>query len=192
MSQILDLTKLYSTTQVEEAKKKDTEFESIEAGGYVCKIVDAILNQDKKYIELDLDIAEGPHAGYFQKLEDRAGFWGLKNFMSYKETVLSKFLKTCTAFNNSNPNYNFDPMRNGGADVDSLIGKTIGVVIGKEEYKSKSGEVRQKDVASNITEVTKIREGKFRVPDVKKLESTAPNDSDFMTIDPKDSGNIPF
>ena len=194
MSQVLDLTKMYSAEQAEEAKKKSDDFETIEAGGYVCKIVDAILNQDKKYIELDLDISEGPHAGYFQRLEDRAGFWGLKNFMSYKESVLGKFLKTCTAFNNSNPNYNFDPMRNGGADVDTLIGKSIGVIIGKEEYKSKAGEVRQKDVATNITEVSKIRDGKFKVPELKKLEdsTTGKSDSDFMTIDPKSSGEIPF
>lgn len=194
MSQVLDLTKMYSAEQAEEAKKKSDDFETIEAGGYVCKIVDAILNQDKKYIELDLDISEGPHAGYFQRLEDRAGFWGLKNFMSYKESVLGKFLKTCTAFNNSNPNYNFDPMRNGGADVDTLIGKSIGVIIGKEEYKSKAGEVRQKDVATNITEVSKIRDGKFKVPELKKLEdaSTGKSDSDFMTIDPKSSGELPF
>ena len=190
MAQVLDLTKLYTAEQVEEAKNKDTEFESIEAGGYVCKIVDAILNLDKKYIELDLDIMEGPHSGYFQKLEDRAGFWGLKNFMSYKESVLPKFLKTCTVLNNSNANFNFDPMRNGGADVDSLVGKMVGVVIGKEEYKSKEGKIRLKDVATNITEVSKIREGKFRVPDIKKLES---ND-DFMNVGSgsNGSGDVPF
>ena len=188
MAQILDLSKTYTKEQVEEAKKKDTEFDDIEAGGYICKIVDAILNIEKKYIEIDLDIVEGPHAGYFQRLEDRAGFWGLKNYMSFKESVLSKFLKTCTAFNNSNPNYNFDPMRDGGSDVDSLIGKTIGVVIGKEEYKSKSGEIRQKNVASNITEVSKIREGKFKVPDVKKLET---KDDSFMNVS-GGSSSVPF
>ena len=191
MAQILDLSKLYTTDQVEEAKNKDVgEYESIEAGGYICKVVDAILNTEKKYIEIDLDIAEGPHAGYFQRLEDRAGFWGLKNFMSYKESVLPKFLKTCTAFNNSNPNFNFDPTKKKGVDVDALIGKTIGVVIGKEEYKSKAGEIRQKDVASNITEVSKIREGKFKVPDVKKLAEDKKDDS-FMNIN-NGSSDVPF
>lgn len=192
MSQILELGKIYSNKQVEEAKNNTQEFESVEAGGYVCKIVDAILNTDKRYIEICLDIAEGKYAGYYQKLEDRAGFWGLKSYMSYKETVLGKFLKTCTAFNNSNPNYNFDPMRSGGADVDTLIGKSIGVVIGKEEYKTRKGDVRLKDVASNITEVSKIKEGKFRVPDVKKLDNGQSDDS-FMKIDSNSSDeDIPF
>ena len=177
MAQILDLSKTYTAAQVEEAKKKDSDYESIEAGGYICKIVDAILNTDKKYIELDLDIAEGNHAGYFQKLEDRAGFWGLKSFMSYKESVLSKFLKTCTALNNSNPNFNFDPMRNGGSDVDSLIGKFIGVVIGKEEYRA-------------ITEVSKIKDGNFKVPELKKLEDA--KDDSFMQVDKNSSGDVPF
>ena len=47
MAQILDLSKTYTAAQVEEAKKKDSDYESIEAGGYICKIVDAILNTDK-------------------------------------------------------------------------------------------------------------------------------------------------
>ena len=189
MAQILDLSGVYTAEQVEEAKKKGEGFESIEAGGYIGKIVDAVLNNEKKYIELSLDISEGPHAGYFQALEDRAGFWGLKNYMSFKESVLGKFLKTCTCINNSNPNYNFDPMRNGGSDVDSLIGKSIGLIIGKEEYRSKAGEIRQKDVISNLVEVSKIKEGKFRVPELKKLEEK--NDDGFLNAGGSAS-NVPF
>ena len=190
MAQVLDLSGVYTAEQVEEAKKKGGDFESIEAGGYIGKIVDAVLNKDKQYIELSLDIAEGKYASYFQALEDRAGFWGLKSYMSFKESVLGKFLKTCTCINNSNPNYNFDPMRSGGSDVDSLIGKTIGMVIGKEEYKAKSGEIRQKDVISNLVEVSKIKEGKFRVPDLKKLDAT--KDDDFMKVDNKSGNAVPF
>lgn len=190
MAQVLDLSGVYTAAQVEEAKKKSDGFESIEAGGYVGKIVDAVLNKEKQYIELSLDIAEGNHAGFFQALEDRAGFWGLKSYMSFKESVLGKFLKTCTAINNSNTNYNFDPMRSGGSDVDSLIGKNIGMVIGKEEYKTKKGEIRQKDAINNLTEVSKIRDGKFKVPDLKKLD--APKDDEFMQIDNNSSSDVPF
>lgn len=171
MAQILDLTGIYSQEQIETAKASDDQYEEVEAGGYVCKIVDAILNNKdgKANIELHLDIDEGNHKGFFQKLEDRAGFWGLRGYMSFKESQISKFLKTCTAINISNPGFSFDPMKKGGVDVDTLKGKLIGIVIQKEEYKSNSGDIREKCAVYNITEVEKIRNKKFKIPMLKKL-----------------------
>lgn len=175
MSQILNLKNMYSAEQIAEAKANDEQYEEVEAGGYVCNIVDAILNNSdgKANIELHLDIAEGNHKGFFQKLEDRAGFWGLRGYMSFKETQINKFLKTCTAINVSNPGFSFDPMREGGADVDTLKGKHIGVVIQKEEYKANSGDIREKCSVYNFTEVSKIREKKYKVPALKKLDDSS-------------------
>lgn len=176
MAQILDLSKRFTQSQVEEAIKNDSKFNDIEAGGYVCKIVDAILNDsadgNKANIELNVDIAEGKYQGYFQSLEDRAGFWGLKGYMSFKESQIGKFTKTCQTIAESNPGYSFNPMAPGGADIDTLKGKLIGVVIQKQEYMSNAGELREKNAVYNITEVSKIREGKFKVPAVKKLDQT--------------------
>lgn len=173
MGQVLDLSKVYSQADVDEAARNSKSFEDIEAGGYVCTIVDAILNNDpahgKQNIELHLDIAEGPFVGYYQKLEDRAGFWGLRGYMSFKKTSLDRFAKICTAINLSNPGYSFDPLK-GGTDIDTLRGKKIGVIIQKEEYiSSKNNEIRTKDTVYTFTEVEKIRKGKFKVPDIKKL-----------------------
>jgi len=192
MAQILDLSSTYTQKEVEQAINSENEFESIEPGGYECKIVDAILNSEKKYIELDLDITEGKFEGYFQKLEDRAGFWGLKYFMSYKDTVKGKFFKTCTSINESNPNYNFNPLNGGGADVDSLIGKKIGVVVGLEEYKSKAGEIRTKAVVSNVKRIVDIANGKFKIPELKKLEESSNSNNEFMKLDPGASEDAPF
>lgn len=186
MSQILDLSHLGTLEQVEEKHPDSGNFEEVEAGGYICKICNAVLvNEDtKKNIRLELDIAEGPHKDYFTKLEERAGFWGLVGYASFKEGQLGRFTKVCTAFGVSNPGYSFDPFRKGGADVDTLIGKQIGAVIGKEEYMSNKGEIREKSVVSNITEVSKIREGKFKVPKLKKY--VPENDDSFMNV-PKDA-----
>jgi hypothetical protein len=200
MAQVLNLGKIYTKEQAEEAISKQGDFEDIPAGGYECKIVDAILNADKMYIELDLDVDTGNYAGYFQNLEDRAGFWGLRYYASYKESVLGKFLQTCTCINNSNPNFNFDPMGKKGGDVESLIGKRIGVVIGKEEYMSKKGKVQLKSVADKVTEISKIQKGNFKVPDVKKLDgstssstNTSQTDDGFMNFDSKPgTSEIPF
>lgn len=182
MSQILDLSKLGSMEKV--AETYTDSYESVEAGGYVCKICNAILTntEEKKNIRLELDIEEGPYKGYFTRLEERAGFWGLTGYMSFKDSQLKKFTKLCTAFNISNPGFSFDPFRGGGADVDTLIGKNIGIVIGKEEYKSKTGEIREKDVVANITEISKIKENGFTVPKLKKYkepEDSGSDNSDF-------------
>jgi hypothetical protein len=194
MSQILDLSNLGSMQQVVETHP-DTAFEDVEAGGYICKICNAILvnTDDKKNIRLELDIAEGPHKDYFTRLEERAGFWGLTGYASFKDNQLGRFTKICTSFGLSNPGFVFDPFRKGGADIDTLIGKQIGVVIGKEEYMSNKGDVREKNVVTNITEVAKIREKKFTVPKTKKLaeDKKITGNEDFMTI-PEGSEETPF
>ena len=73
-----------------------------------------------------------------------------------------------------------------------MIGKQIGVVIGKEEYMSNKGDVREKNVVTNITEVAKIREKKFSVPKLKKLKEETTSGTDFMTIPEGDEGATPF
>lgn len=192
MAQILDLSK-YGTKEQVEQNNPTGEFEDVEAGGYVCKIVNAILvnTPEKQNIRLELDIDEGAHKDYFSRLEARAGFWGLTGYASFKEGQLGRFTKVCTAFGTSNPGFSFDPFRGGGADVDTLIGKKIGVVIGKEEYKNNKGEIREKNVVSNITEISKIREKKFTVPKLKKLaEESAMND--FMKLVEGTDEEVPF
>lgn len=192
MSQILNLGSMYTAQQIEEAKANDQQYEDVPAGLYICKVKDATLNNngEKMNIALDLDINEGPFAGYFQKLEDRAGFWGLKGYMSFKESQINKFLKTCTAFNNSNPGFSFDPMREGGADVDSLKGKLIGVVIQHEEYKSKNNDIKEKCTVYALTEVSKIKAGKIKIPELKKLDGATANG--FVNIPDGLIEEIPF
>lgn len=196
MAQILDLSSLGSMEKVAETYT-DNSFEDIEAGGYVCKICNAILvnTEEKKNIRLELDIEEGPHKGYFTRLEERAGFWGLTGYMSFKDSQLKKFTKLCTAFNISNPGFSFDPFRGGGADVDTLIGKQIGAVIRKEEYMSNKGEIRQKCAVLNITEVEKIRSGVITPPPLKKLsESDQSGNSmdDFAKPPEGEAKKVPF
>jgi len=184
MAQILDLSTIYTQEQIETAKQGSDTLDELPAGGYICKVINAILNNDpekgRQNIELQVDIAEGDYAGYFQKLSDRWGFWGLRGWMSFKESELGRFEKTCMAFMNSNPGLVFNPFVKGGVDVDKLIGKKIGVVTGKEQYKSNSGDTRDKNVVSYFTEISKIKEGKFRIPKPKLLPETP--EGGFMAV----------
>lgn len=193
MPQILDLTKTYSKTDIKKAKEEVAQYDEPAAGGYICKIVYAELKEDKQYVLLNLDIADGKYAGYYQRLDDRAGFWGLKYYASYKETVLSKFIKLCASFETCNPGFAFDPFRKGGADIDTLKGKTLGVVIGYEEYEKNDGSIGTRARVSNITEVKKIKAGKFKIPELKKVVRTIPTteNESFMTL-PDNMDEIPF
>ena len=173
MAQKLDLSKRYSQEQIDNARQNSASLDDLPAGGYICKIVRPILNDDaasgKMNIELQVDISEGEYAGYFKKLEDKYGFWGLRGWMSFKESEIAKFQQTCVALCNSNPGFKFDPFH-GSVDVDDLEGKLIGAVIGKEEYKSSQGDIREKNVVSRFIEVEKIRAKKYKIPPLRKLK----------------------
>lgn len=193
MAQILNLSKYGTKAQVAEAHPD--QYEDITAGGYICTIVDAILDTTKEYIRLDLDVAEGPFKGYFQALEDRAGFWGLSYYASYKESQLGRFTKLCSCFGLCNPGYEFDPFQNKGVDIDTLKGKKIGVVISKEEYRNRNGEIREKNRAANITEIEKIQKKRYTIPPLKKLEPSAAGgvvDGSFIAVPDDAPEEIPF
>ena len=174
MAQILDLSKRFTQEQIETSAQDNGSSFDLPAGGYICKVVEPILNDDanagKANIELRVDISEGEHAGYFQQLENRFGFWGLRGWMSFKLDQLNNFQRTCVALCNSNPGLEFNPFAPGGVDIDVLKGKLIGVVIGKEEYRSSSGDIREKNVVSRFIEVDKIKNKKYKVPELKKLK----------------------
>ena len=189
MAQILDLSKRYTQEQIESAAQNTGTSFDLPAGGYICTIIEPVLNDNpaegKANIELHVDIAEGEYAGYFQQLEDRFAFWGLKGWMSFKESQLGEFQRICMALCNSNPGLQFNPFAPGGVDIDVLRGKSIGVVIGKEEYKSNSGDIREKNKVAKFIEVEKIRSGKYKVPQLKKLaaDEAEPKDDGFEAAD---------
>ena len=172
------------------------ESKMLPAGGYICKIVDAFLEPEKMYVLLHLDIAEGKYAGYYQKLEDRAGFWGLRYYASYKEPVLNKFIKMCATFETCNPGFSFDPMRGGGADIDTLKGKNLGVTFGYEEYEKKDGTIGTRPYVGTFTEIKKIKGGKFKVPELRKLNKPLQitGEEDFVKVPEgaEDMDSIPF
>ena len=190
MAQILDLSKRFTQEQIEAATQSGESSFDLPAGGYICKIVEPILNDGdgKANIELHVDISDGEYAGYFQRLSDRFGFWGLRGWMSFKEDQLARFQQTCVALCNSNPGLEFNPFAPGGVDIDVLKGKIIGVVIGKEEYRSNSGDIREKNSVSRFIEVEKIKNKKFKIPETKKLK-TEVFDASFT---PTGQDEIPF
>lgn len=142
------------------------EFEQLQPGAYVCVITNARDVEDRGYIRIEFDIAEGEHAGYFQRLCDRANFWGGSVNLSYTaKNDTRSFKLPCKAINVCNPGFTFNPYVDGGnSDERTLIGKKVGVVLHEEEYKSnKDGSIRTtlKTYPWGLISLDKVASGDF-------------------------------
>lgn len=134
-------------------------------GGYVCKIERATDNPNKKYLELEIDIVEGEYKDFYTELNDRAGFWGLKLYRSYKDTAKGMFKGFLEDVGESNPGFAWD------WDEKKLEGLRIGAVIGEEEYQANDGQIKTRLKVTATKTTQQIEDGKYRVPALKKLES---------------------
>lgn len=170
----------------------DDSYENLEPGAYVCKIVQVKDEEKKEYLYVEYDIAEGPNAGYYSRLQDRANFWGGRIYVSYKEAAGRIFKHFCQVVNNANVPYSFNPFEDGNnADEKTLIGKLFGAVMREEEYKKNDGSIgtRVSAPTTSIIETDRARNGNFpkkllNKEVLKDSASTAPvNTPDFMDVD---------
>lgn len=148
-----------------DAVKTVRGFSNPDPGGYICEIVNVWDVPGKQYLELELDIVEGEYTGFYKELYDRAGFWGLKLYRSYKDKAQGLFKGFIEDVKDSNNGFVW------GWNESVLKGMQIGVILGEEEYLGNDGELKIRVKVTNTKAVDKIRNGKFRTPQLKKLES---------------------
>jgi len=168
-------------TNVQEA----ADFENLTLGGYIAKITVAEDLEDKQYLRMEYDIAEGKFKGYYGDLFDRANFWGGKMIRSYKEKALPFFKAFITSVENSNKGYKWN------SDEQKLVGKLVGIVLAEEEYTGNDGTVKTRLYVSSTRSVDEIKKGNFKIPDKKMLAPAAASNvpTGFTEIDSED---IPF
>lgn len=154
----------------------------LEAGGYVCVYTSVTDMEDKEYLYMEFDIAEGKDKGYYKELEERAGFWGGKVYRSYKPTALPMFKRMCSAVNKSNPGFVFDG--NVNSDESTLVGKKVGIVLAEEEYIGNDGSVKTRLYVAYECNADDIRRDKYSVPAKKCV-----NKQQGATLPPE--GNLP-
>lgn len=163
------------------------EFERPAPGGYIARIVRVEDVEDREYLKIEWDFEDGKYKGDNQATYDRAGFWPIALIRSYKEKALGFFkgFKTCVEV--SNPGYVFDTR-----NVQGLVGKLFGVVIGEEEYTKNDGSIATRNYVNACRSVKAIREGDFKVPELKKLAACpAPEPQQFSALEDNDS-EFPF
>ena len=146
-------------------------FKKLPVGGYVVKILSAIDVPEKEYLRISFDIAEGPNKGFFAEeyknntREDKKWPSAGTFVRSYKEKALPMMKGFTTAVEKSNKNYTWN------FDESTLKGKLVGLVIGEEEFVNSSGKMRTRTYVNAVRSVDVIREGKFEVPELKKLSA---------------------
>lgn len=146
-------------------------FKKLPVGGYVVKILNATDVPDKEYLRLSFDVAEGPNKGFFAEeykndtREDKKWPNAGTFVRSYKEKALPMMKGFTTAVEKSNKNYTWN------FDESTLKGKLVGLVIGEEEFVNSSGKMRTRTYVNAVRSVDIIREGKFEVPELKKLSA---------------------
>ena len=157
------------------------DYEVLEPGGYICKIISAKEEKsknDNRMLVIAFDIGEGEHAGIFQRKFDEAKKqnrdpnkkikWnnnGIHRIMVLdKEGKTNKFFKGLgTVIEDSNVGYKFT------GDEESLKGKIFGAVFREEEYEKMDGSIGTTCKISQIRTVKAIKEGKYNIPEIKKL-----------------------
>ena len=151
-------------TNVQEAG----EFTTLPAGAYICIIRNVEDVEDKEYLKVTYDIADGEFKGYYDDIRSNHPDWEWSGayVKSYKTKALPMFKRFCSAISKSNGNFIFD----GGAvnsDEKSLIGKKLGIVLREEEYYSNSGDKKTRLIVHREFPIDQLAAQK--VPDIKRL-----------------------
>ena len=184
----------------ENARVLTGESTQLPKGGYICNIIEAkeVKTDSAHYLSLAFDIAEGEYIGHFTKLFDNntseTKKWkGVYNLFipvensQYYEDTLTKFKTAMVNFEDSNNGYHWD------WDEQSLKGKQIGIIFGEKEFiPDNSNDVIILTVPRGIRSVQQIKDGKFKLPPIKKLPNSKPSfaPSGFSTATTDD--NLPF
>ena len=121
----------------EQAEAFTGEFETLEPGAYICKILKVEV-EEKPYgdlMRIFFDIAEGERKDFYKKLYDKLGKWLGQYTQTVHKEYIQYFKGFMTALENSNSGFKWD------WDENKLKGKLFGGVFGEEEYE-KDGKIK--------------------------------------------------
>lgn len=164
-----------------EVKEYGEGFETLPRGGYVLRILDAIVKENRigQYIEIQADIAEGEYKGYFKRHYDDQRltpkhwrgtyFLNVPNDNGTESDGWSKrsFKTFVTSLERSNPGYHFD------WDETSFKGLLIGGLFNEREYLKEDGTIGSVINLARVCSVDSIRAGKYSIPADKVLKAKA-------------------
>lgn len=177
----------------EEAQALTGEFERLEAGGYICKIVSAkeeTSKSGKRMLVIALDIAEGDKKDFFRnRFTENANpdkKWpagGVYRQMLEGDKAVGYLKGLMTSLEASNTGFKWD------WDEKKLKDLKCGAIFGEEEYEKLDGSVGTTTKVKFIRTVKAIQDGNFKVPELKKLPQKGEAFDSFGTVADDD---LPF
>jgi len=175
----------------EQAEAFTWEFETLEPGGYICKIL-KVQAKEKDYgtlLRIAFDIVEGEHEGYYKrrfeskKQSNPDAKWPGMYYQTIKQDDLRYFKGFMTSIETSNPGFKWN------WDEKKLTGKLFGGIFGEEEYEKTDGSIGTSVKCRFVRSVDAIKEEKFKVPEKKRLQPSL-NEPNYTTQDFEDE--LPF
>lgn len=180
----------------DEAQALTGEYERLEAGGYICKIISAKEEKSstgKRMLVLALDIAEGEKKDFFRNRfkedanpEKKWPAGGIYRQMLEGEKAAGYVKGMMTSLEESNKNFKWD------WDENKLKDLKCGAIFGEEEYEKMDGSIGTTVKAKFIRSVKCIENGKFTVPEKKKLARNENAFGDFQTVSEDTDDDLPF
>ena len=180
-------------TGYEEAQALTGEFERLEAGGYICKIVNAkeeTSKSGKRMLVIAIDIAEGDKKDFFRnRFTENANpdkKWpagGVYRQMLEGDKAVGYLKGLMTSLEASNTGFKWD------WDEKKLKDLKCGAIFGEEEYEKLDGSVGTTTKVKFIRTVKAIQDGNFKVPELKKLPQKGEAFDSFGTVADDD---LPF
>lgn len=179
--------------------KPYVDAEKLPVGAYVVKLMKGARVEATPYGEtllIPFDICEGEYAGFYtnqfqnSQLEDKK-YKGVYRMRLPKEDgteqdgwTMRRMKTDLTAIEDSNPGYHWN------WNEESLNGLYVGLVYREREWLF-NGQTGVSAQPHSMKSVEDVRAGKFKIPPVKKLESTGNTLDDFSQI-ASDDGDLPF
>lgn len=167
-------------------EERSGDFRNPEPGAYVAQIVNVEDREDKEYLLLEWEFASGEWKGENGRTFQRANFWPMPYYASYKESALGFFKHFKKAVEESNRGYLFDE-----ENVQGLRGKFFGVILGEEEYLKKDGSLGTRLKATNCCNIQDVQSGNFTVPKKRPLKTDAKPAAVLQELT-EDDGELPF
>lgn len=188
----------------DEAQAITGEYETLEAGGYICKIVNAKIETSQngnKMLVIAFDINEGEHKNFYQRRFEELKKAnndpnnqvkypnnGIYRIVLERESTAGFMKGLITSVEASNANFKFEWDKKDNEKT--LKDKLFGGVFGEEEYEKMDGKIGTSVKLRWIRSVQAIEDGNYKIPDKKCLNKKS--DNIFNTDVGNDDDDLPF
>lgn len=180
----------------DEAQAITGEYEKLNAGGYICKIINAKEEKSKngkRMLVLAIDITEGDKKDFFKnRFEENASpdkKWpsgGIYRQMLEGEKATGFLKGLMTSLESSNEGFKWD------WNEKKLKDLKCGAIFGEEEYEKMDGSIGVSTKVKFIRTIKAIQDGNFKVPELKKIPQKGEAFEDFINSVNSDDDDLPF